>query len=86
MIIDNSSYVIRYRKLMYLTTISLTIFIPIFLLVDFFDKPTLGVSKELYVIAMAVLYVLFHIYRFMLNPYFIQFSDENNKLMFRCLN
>jgi len=80
MIIDNSNYVVNDRKIMYLTTISLTVLIPIFLLTDFFDTPVLGISKEYYVLMLGAAYICFHIYRIILDLNYIYITDESGKL------
>ncbi|HOT14059.1 MAG TPA: hypothetical protein PK252_04790 [Bacteroidales bacterium] len=81
--IENSAFVVRERKLMYLSTISLTILIPIIFLADFFNTPVLGLNRELYIIGIALLYILLHLYRYWLNLNFIEAATEDNKLVFR---
>lgn len=80
MTIDNSSAALKERKLFYLMTLSLTAFIPVFLLIDFFDTPVLGIPKEAFVLALSVIYVLFQIYRYILDLKAINFNDEGGKL------
>ena len=81
--IENSAFVVRERKLMYLSTISLTILIPIIFLAEFFDTPVLGISREYYIIGIAFLYILLHLYRHWLNLNFIEAVTEDNKFILR---
>lgn len=81
--IENSAFVVRERKLMYLSTISLTILIPIIFLAEFFDTPVLGINREFYIIDIALLYILLHLYRHWLNLNFIEVVTEDSKLIFR---
>jgi hypothetical protein len=81
--IENSSFVVRERKLMYLSTIALTVLIPVIVLAEVFDAPVFGFSREFYIIGVAALYILLHLYRFWLNLNFVEVTVEENKLIVR---
>jgi len=83
MIIDNSKVVVHDRKLMYMMAISLTVIVAIICLSDFFDNTVLGLSREVYVIGICAIYVLYALYRFALNLSYFYFSDQGEKIIFR---
>jgi hypothetical protein len=80
MIIDNTTAVIKDRKMMYLLAIGLIIVLSIILFSDFFDDPVLGISREYYILFFCLLYILINVYRFMLNMNYIHFDSENGKI------
>lgn len=83
MIIDNSKVVIQDRKMMYMMTIGLTILIPIFCFADIFENSFLGISREYYVIIVCCVYLIFYIYRFILDLNFFYYNDQSEKLLFK---
>jgi hypothetical protein len=83
MVIDNSKVVIRDRMMMYIMAISLTVIIPLICLSDFFNNPVLGLSREIYVIIVCAVYVLFNLYRFFLNMNFFYFNDQSEKIVIK---
>jgi hypothetical protein len=83
MIIDNTKIVIRDRMMMYVMAISLTVAIPLICLSDYFNDPVLGISRELYVIIICAVYVIYNLYRFFLNLNFIYFNDQSEKIIFK---
>lgn len=83
MTIDNSPVVIRDRKLMYILVISLILLLSGILISDFFDEPFLGRSREFYAIMIAAIYILINAYRFFLDLNFINFSDQEGKIIIK---
>jgi hypothetical protein len=63
--------------------ISLTVIIPVICLSDFFTDPVLGISRELYVIIVCVVYIFYNLYRFFLNINFFFFNDQSEKIVIK---
>jgi len=83
MTIDNSSFVIRSRKLMYKMTISFFVLVLLFLAFDYLDLPVTLPYKEYYIIFLLIVYFFFQIRRFILDFNFISISDDNGKLVIK---
>ena len=83
MVIDNSKEVIKDRKLLY---IMLAIFIMLtstIMLAEIFDEAVFGVSRELYALGIAGIYLLINIYRFALNLNYIYYTDAGGKILLK---
>jgi hypothetical protein len=79
--IDNSKVVVRDRKLMYIMAISLILCITFIMLTDYFDNPIFGISRDIYALSLATIYVLINVYRFILDLNFLSFSLQGEKII-----
>jgi len=68
---------------MYILVISLILLLSGILISDFFDEPFLGRSREFYAIMIAAIYILINAYRFFLDLNFINFSDQEGKIIIK---
>ncbi|MCX7987761.1 MAG: hypothetical protein N2662_12560 [Bacteroidales bacterium] len=78
--IDNSSYVFKNRKRMYIYTIAVAIILPIILLSEWFDKPIFGLSRHFFAAIILIIYLTYYVIRYFLNLNFVQVSVASNKL------
>jgi len=81
--VENSAYVLKNRKRMYIYTIALAIVLPFILLSEWFEEPILGISRHLLAALVVVIYGGYYFVRYMLNLNFIQVSVDSNKLKVR---
>jgi len=81
--VDNSAYVLRNRKRMYLYAIAVAIAIPFVLLSEWFDEPVLGLSRHFLVFLIVFIYLGYYFFRYLLNLNFIQVSVDGTKLTVR---
>ncbi len=83
MIIDNQRTIIKLklRKLFY--AIAASIIIIILLTTNIIKTEYLGLTKGNWAIIAGALYVLYYIYQSFLDPYYIYFSDEGEKIILR---
>lgn len=79
--IDNSKVVVRDRKLMYIMAISLILCITFIMLTDYFDNPIFGISRDIYALSLATIYVLINVYRFFLDLNFLSFTLQGEKII-----
>ncbi|MGC9343826.1 MAG: hypothetical protein ACP5E3_14065 [Bacteroidales bacterium] len=49
----------------------------------YFNQPFLGLEREWLIIIITVLYLVFIVYHHLLNPYFIFYSDNGDKIQLR---
>jgi hypothetical protein len=62
------------------------LFVPAVIVIWFtrlFNDPVLGLEKGHYLIIACVLYIAVWVYHFLLKPYFVFFTDNGNKIIFR---
>jgi hypothetical protein len=83
MIIDNSAFVIRSRKNMYIMTISFIVLILLALAFDYLDLPISLPYKEYYIIALLIIYLIFQVRRAIFDYNFISISEDNGKLVIK---
>jgi len=81
--IDNSPQVVKDRKIMYGMVVGLIVLITAIMLADIFDQPLFKISREYYVLAVAVIYVLANIYRFLLDLNYFNYSDQGGKILIK---
>jgi len=83
MLIDNSNIVVKDRKILYFSAIILLTLILLSFVVDFFDEPVYGLTREIFIIAVCTIYVAINIYRFLLDLNYFSYNDQGDKLVFK---
>lgn len=81
--VENSAYVLKNRKRMYLYTITVAIVLPFILLSEWFDNPIAGLSRHFFVIIILAIYFGYYFFRYLLNLNFVHVSTDNTKLTVR---
>jgi hypothetical protein len=83
MIIDIRRTAIRMRLRGLITTVIFSIVIIIIMIAEFFDANHYGISRSYLVLFFSVIYLVFILYVYLKDYYYIYFSDEGNKIIFR---
>jgi hypothetical protein len=83
MTIDNSAFVLRSRKLMYIMTVSFFVLVLLFMTFDYLDLPVSLPYKEYFILSLLLIYIFFHIRRFILDFNFISICDDNGRLVIK---
>lgn len=81
--VENSAYVLKNRKRMYLYTIAVAIVLPFILLSEWFDNPIFGLSRHFFVWVVVLTYVGYYVFRYLLNLNFVHVSVDSSKLTVR---
>jgi hypothetical protein len=67
----------------FVATLILTPLVLVFSFSNYFDKPFFGLQRAHLIIIVSLLYLIVIAYHHLLNPYFIFYSDHDDKLTFR---
>ncbi|MFO7656557.1 MAG: hypothetical protein R6W78_05785 [Bacteroidales bacterium] len=83
MIIDIRKTVLRINVRSFFTTIIFLVVIALFLVSDLLSYKILGVNKNIYAIALAVVYIGLVLYNSLKKYHYIYYNDEGEKIILR---
>lgn len=81
--IENPNFVINHHKSRYMILITGVVTIILVALLDFFDEKRLGLSREVYLLASVLIFILINAYRFLKDYYYVNISIAKEKLVLK---
>ena len=83
MVIQNKKQTINIWLQKFIATVIFTPLVIVFSFSRFFNEPFLGIERTGWIIGISVLYIAVIVYHHILNPYFVYFNDNGEKLIIR---